>query len=78
MIQISDPDHSDPAEAELVSSAVVLVLSDAVGCCWMLSCPLLSAPCAQDEEEAEAAFNQKHALQKAKEVGPLSSFMSSE
>ena len=32
----------------------------------------------QDEEEAEAAFNQKHALQKAKEVGPLSSFMSSE
>uniref|UniRef100_A0A665TW39 Calcium channel, voltage-dependent, R type, alpha 1E subunit a n=1 Tax=Echeneis naucrates TaxID=173247 RepID=A0A665TW39_ECHNA len=31
-----------------------------------------------DEEEAEAAFNQKHALQKAKEVGPLSSFMSSE
>ncbi|KAM7409915.1 hypothetical protein PAMA_001414 [Pampus argenteus] len=32
----------------------------------------------QDEEEAEAAFNQKHALQKAKEVGPLSSFMSSQ
>lgn len=32
----------------------------------------------QDEEEAEAAFNEKHALQKAKEVGPLSSFMSSE
>lgn len=32
----------------------------------------------QDEEEAEAAFNAKHALQKAKEVGPLSSFMSSE
>ncbi|KAG7230766.1 hypothetical protein INR49_019580 [Caranx melampygus] len=32
----------------------------------------------KDEEEAEAAFNQKHALQKAKEVGPLSSFMSSE
>uniref|UniRef100_A0A3Q2DJ46 Calcium channel, voltage-dependent, R type, alpha 1E subunit a n=1 Tax=Cyprinodon variegatus TaxID=28743 RepID=A0A3Q2DJ46_CYPVA len=31
----------------------------------------------KDEEEAEAAFNQKHALQKAKEVGPLSSFMSS-
>ncbi|XP_065812078.1 voltage-dependent R-type calcium channel subunit alpha-1E [Labrus bergylta] len=27
----------------------------------------------KDEEEAEAAFNQKHALQKAKEVGPLSS-----
>uniref|UniRef100_A0A3Q2W312 Calcium voltage-gated channel subunit alpha1 E n=1 Tax=Haplochromis burtoni TaxID=8153 RepID=A0A3Q2W312_HAPBU len=26
----------------------------------------------KDEEEAEAAFNQKHALQKAKEVGPLS------
>ncbi|XP_029285223.1 voltage-dependent R-type calcium channel subunit alpha-1E isoform X2 [Cottoperca gobio] len=32
----------------------------------------------KDEEEAEAAFNQKHALQKAKEVGPLSSFRSSE
>ncbi|KAK9519294.1 hypothetical protein VZT92_022034 [Zoarces viviparus] len=32
----------------------------------------------KDEEEAEAAFNQKHALQKAKEVGPLSSFMSSD
>ncbi|KAM7388240.1 hypothetical protein PAMP_024431 [Pampus punctatissimus] len=32
----------------------------------------------KDEEEAEAAFNQKHALQKAKEVGPLSSFMSSQ
>ncbi|KAM9383867.1 voltage-dependent R-type calcium channel subunit alpha-1E [Pholidichthys leucotaenia] len=32
----------------------------------------------KDEEEAEAAFSQKHALQKAKEVGPLSSFMSSE
>ena len=32
----------------------------------------------QDEEEAEAAFNQKHALQKAKEVGPMSSLMSSE
>uniref|UniRef100_H3DQM3 Calcium voltage-gated channel subunit alpha1 E n=1 Tax=Tetraodon nigroviridis TaxID=99883 RepID=H3DQM3_TETNG len=32
----------------------------------------------KDEEEAEAAFNEKHALQKAKEVGPLSSFMSSE
>uniref|UniRef100_A0A8C7YX11 Calcium channel, voltage-dependent, R type, alpha 1E subunit a n=1 Tax=Oryzias sinensis TaxID=183150 RepID=A0A8C7YX11_9TELE len=32
----------------------------------------------KDEEEAEAAFNQKHAMQKAKEVGPLSSFMSSE
>ncbi|KAF7202965.1 transcript variant X1 [Nothobranchius furzeri] len=32
----------------------------------------------KDEEEAEAAFNQKHALQKAHEVGPLSSFMSSE
>uniref|UniRef100_A0A3Q4BWB4 Voltage-dependent calcium channel alpha-1 subunit IQ domain-containing protein n=1 Tax=Mola mola TaxID=94237 RepID=A0A3Q4BWB4_MOLML len=31
----------------------------------------------KDEEEAEAAFNEKHALQKAKEVGPLSSFMSS-
>uniref|UniRef100_A0A669B273 Calcium voltage-gated channel subunit alpha1 E n=1 Tax=Oreochromis niloticus TaxID=8128 RepID=A0A669B273_ORENI len=29
----------------------------------------------KDEEEAEAAFNQKHALQKAKEVGPLSSFI---
>uniref|UniRef100_A0A8C7YVF7 Calcium channel, voltage-dependent, R type, alpha 1E subunit a n=1 Tax=Oryzias sinensis TaxID=183150 RepID=A0A8C7YVF7_9TELE len=26
----------------------------------------------KDEEEAEAAFNQKHAMQKAKEVGPLS------
>ncbi|XP_068600039.1 voltage-dependent R-type calcium channel subunit alpha-1E [Brachionichthys hirsutus] len=32
----------------------------------------------KDEEEAAAAFNEKHALQKAKEVGPLSSFMSSE
>ncbi|TRY57166.1 hypothetical protein DNTS_003263 [Danionella cerebrum] len=32
----------------------------------------------KDEEEAEEAFNQKHALQKAKEVGPMSSFMSSE
>uniref|UniRef100_A0A8C6VY45 Calcium voltage-gated channel subunit alpha1 E n=1 Tax=Nothobranchius furzeri TaxID=105023 RepID=A0A8C6VY45_NOTFU len=32
----------------------------------------------KDEEEAEAAFNQKHALQKAHEVGPLSSFMSSD
>ncbi|XP_047655702.1 voltage-dependent R-type calcium channel subunit alpha-1E isoform X3 [Tachysurus fulvidraco] len=32
----------------------------------------------KDEEEEEAAFNQKHALQKAKEVGPMSSFMSSE
>ncbi|KAM6963143.1 voltage-dependent R-type calcium channel subunit alpha-1E [Aplochiton taeniatus] len=32
----------------------------------------------KDEEEAEAAFNQKHALQKAKEVGPMSSLMSSE
>ena len=32
----------------------------------------------QDEEEAEAAFNQKHALQKAKEVGAMSSLMSSE
>ncbi|XP_053287158.1 voltage-dependent R-type calcium channel subunit alpha-1E [Pleuronectes platessa] len=32
----------------------------------------------KDEEEAERAFNQKHALQKAKEVGPLSSFMSSD
>ncbi|XP_076841650.1 voltage-dependent R-type calcium channel subunit alpha-1E isoform X2 [Brachyhypopomus gauderio] len=32
----------------------------------------------KDEEEAEEAFNQKQALQKAKEVGPMSSFMSSE
>ncbi|XP_035271203.1 voltage-dependent R-type calcium channel subunit alpha-1E isoform X2 [Anguilla anguilla] len=32
----------------------------------------------KDEEEAEEAFNQKHALQKAKEVGPMSSLMSSE
>ncbi|XP_042564802.1 voltage-dependent R-type calcium channel subunit alpha-1E isoform X4 [Clupea harengus] len=32
----------------------------------------------KDEEEEEAAFNQKHALQKAKEVGPMSSIMSSE
>ncbi|CAL8395933.1 unnamed protein product [Boreogadus saida] len=32
----------------------------------------------KDEEEAEAAFNQKHALQKAKEVGAMSSLMSSE
>ncbi|KAM9475444.1 voltage-dependent R-type calcium channel subunit alpha-1E [Clarias gariepinus] len=32
----------------------------------------------KDEEEEEEAFNQKHALQKAKEVGPMSSFMSSE
>ncbi|XP_036411291.1 voltage-dependent R-type calcium channel subunit alpha-1E isoform X1 [Megalops cyprinoides] len=32
----------------------------------------------KDEEEEEAAFNQKHALQKAKEVGPMSSLMSSE
>ncbi|XP_039518708.1 voltage-dependent R-type calcium channel subunit alpha-1E isoform X5 [Pimephales promelas] len=32
----------------------------------------------KDEEEEEAAFNQKHALQKAKEVGPMSSFMCSE
>ncbi|CAL8308262.1 unnamed protein product [Lota lota] len=32
----------------------------------------------KDEEEAEAAFNQKHALQKAKEVGPMSSLMSSD
>ncbi|XP_051525705.1 voltage-dependent R-type calcium channel subunit alpha-1E-like [Myxocyprinus asiaticus] len=32
----------------------------------------------KDEEEEEAAFNQKHALQKAKGVGPMSSFMSSE
>ncbi|XP_059359981.1 probable voltage-dependent R-type calcium channel subunit alpha-1E isoform X7 [Carassius carassius] len=32
----------------------------------------------KDEEEEEKAFNQKHALQKAKEVGPMSSFMSSE
>ncbi|XP_037391696.1 voltage-dependent R-type calcium channel subunit alpha-1E isoform X3 [Pygocentrus nattereri] len=32
----------------------------------------------KDEEEEEEAFNQKHALQKAKEVGHMSSFMSSE
>ncbi|XP_041912693.1 voltage-dependent R-type calcium channel subunit alpha-1E isoform X8 [Alosa sapidissima] len=32
----------------------------------------------KDEEEEEAAFNQKHALQKAKEVGPMSSIMSSD
>uniref|UniRef100_A0A671PUF8 Calcium channel, voltage-dependent, R type, alpha 1E subunit a n=1 Tax=Sinocyclocheilus anshuiensis TaxID=1608454 RepID=A0A671PUF8_9TELE len=32
----------------------------------------------KDQEEEEEAFNQKHALQKAKEVGPMSSFMSSE
>ncbi|MCI4380495.1 hypothetical protein PGIGA_G00240510 [Pangasianodon gigas] len=32
----------------------------------------------KDEEEEEEAFNQKHALQKAKEVGPMSSFISSE
>ncbi|KAJ8395442.1 hypothetical protein AAFF_G00031760 [Aldrovandia affinis] len=32
----------------------------------------------KDEEEEEEAFNQKHALQKAKEVGPMSSLMSSE
>ncbi|XP_048832652.1 voltage-dependent R-type calcium channel subunit alpha-1E isoform X2 [Brienomyrus brachyistius] len=32
----------------------------------------------KDEEEEEEAFNQKHALQKAKEVGPMSSFMSSD
>ncbi|XP_050972669.1 voltage-dependent R-type calcium channel subunit alpha-1E isoform X4 [Labeo rohita] len=32
----------------------------------------------KDEEEEEEAFNQKHALQKAKEVGPMSSFMCSE
>ncbi|XP_028818264.1 voltage-dependent R-type calcium channel subunit alpha-1E isoform X4 [Denticeps clupeoides] len=32
----------------------------------------------KDEEEEENAFNQKHALQKAKEVGPMSSIMSSE
>uniref|UniRef100_A0A8C1XXU7 Calcium channel, voltage-dependent, R type, alpha 1E subunit a n=1 Tax=Cyprinus carpio TaxID=7962 RepID=A0A8C1XXU7_CYPCA len=29
----------------------------------------------KDEEEEEQAFNQKHALQKAKEVGPMSSFI---
>lgn len=43
-----------------------------------LSCSAAFSSFHQDEEEAEAAFNQKHALQKAKEVGPLSSFMSSE
>ncbi|KAL4634881.1 voltage-dependent R-type calcium channel subunit alpha-1E isoform X3 [Arapaima gigas] len=32
----------------------------------------------KDEEEEEEAFNQKHALQKAKEVGHMSSLMSSE
>uniref|UniRef100_A0A8C7FFU3 Calcium voltage-gated channel subunit alpha1 E n=1 Tax=Oncorhynchus kisutch TaxID=8019 RepID=A0A8C7FFU3_ONCKI len=32
----------------------------------------------KDEEDEEAAFNQKHALQKAKEVGAMSSLMSSE
>ncbi|KAK3565569.1 hypothetical protein QTP86_012458 [Hemibagrus guttatus] len=32
----------------------------------------------EDEEEEEEAFNQKHALQKAKEVGPMSSFISSD
>uniref|UniRef100_A0A673YDY8 Calcium voltage-gated channel subunit alpha1 E n=1 Tax=Salmo trutta TaxID=8032 RepID=A0A673YDY8_SALTR len=32
----------------------------------------------KDEEDEEAAFNQKHALQKAKEVGAISSLMSSE
>ncbi|XP_073724142.1 voltage-dependent R-type calcium channel subunit alpha-1E isoform X2 [Misgurnus anguillicaudatus] len=32
----------------------------------------------KDEEEEEEAFNKKHALQKAKEVGPMSSFMCSE
>lgn len=42
------------------------------------SCSAVFSSFDQDEEEAEAAFNQKHALQKAKEVGPLSSFMSSE
>uniref|UniRef100_A0A8C8GAY0 Voltage-dependent calcium channel alpha-1 subunit IQ domain-containing protein n=1 Tax=Oncorhynchus tshawytscha TaxID=74940 RepID=A0A8C8GAY0_ONCTS len=31
----------------------------------------------KDEEDEEAAFNQKHALQKAKEVGAMSSLMSS-
>lgn len=30
----------------------------------------------QEEEEEEEIFNQKHALQKAKEVGPMSSLMS--
>uniref|UniRef100_A0A673M092 Voltage-dependent calcium channel alpha-1 subunit IQ domain-containing protein n=1 Tax=Sinocyclocheilus rhinocerous TaxID=307959 RepID=A0A673M092_9TELE len=29
----------------------------------------------KDQEEEEEAFNQKHALQKAKEVGPMSSFI---
>ncbi|XP_041695235.1 voltage-dependent R-type calcium channel subunit alpha-1E [Coregonus clupeaformis] len=32
----------------------------------------------KDEEDEEAAFNQKHALQKAKEVGAMSSLMSSQ
>uniref|UniRef100_A0A8C7SJW9 Calcium channel, voltage-dependent, R type, alpha 1E subunit a n=1 Tax=Oncorhynchus mykiss TaxID=8022 RepID=A0A8C7SJW9_ONCMY len=32
----------------------------------------------KDEEDEEAAFNQKHALQKAKEVGAMSSLMSSD
>uniref|UniRef100_A0A6Q2XVE7 EF-hand domain-containing protein n=1 Tax=Esox lucius TaxID=8010 RepID=A0A6Q2XVE7_ESOLU len=32
----------------------------------------------KDEEDEEAAFNQKHALQKAKEVGAMSSLISSE
>uniref|UniRef100_A0A673YEY0 Calcium voltage-gated channel subunit alpha1 E n=1 Tax=Salmo trutta TaxID=8032 RepID=A0A673YEY0_SALTR len=32
----------------------------------------------KDEEDEEAAFNQKHALQKAKEVGAISSLMSSD
>ncbi|KAJ8274005.1 hypothetical protein COCON_G00086300 [Conger conger] len=32
----------------------------------------------KEEEEEEAFFNQKHALQKAREVGPMSSIMSSD
>lgn len=43
-------------------------------CSWMKR----SLVVPKDEEEEEAAFNQKHALQKAKEVGPMSSFMCSE
>lgn len=57
---------------------ITLILFNHSNMLQLFSCLLLFSSFDQDEEEAEAAFNQKHALQKAKEVGPLSSFMSSE
>lgn len=59
-----------PKKEELVTNPGSQHICIVIACLYLIT--------GQDEEEEEEAFNQKHALQKAKEVGPMSSFKSSE